>query len=176
MTHVKVAHLRIGHRKLLARACGTASRCRHRWLSFAAYIVWICGAATSAEYKWRSARRVMRSSVRRQWISIVGRCHSCRARPSPSLPRHIPSPTHFPELGSRFSAGLFAPPAAMVGPASSGRFVGCGSSTFTCGAWSFRCVAWNGRWQCCTRACEPFWCARSVPVRVFRSAFVDRVG
>jgi hypothetical protein len=158
------------------QACGTASRCRHRWPSFAAYIMWICGSSTGEELMWRSGGGVLHSSHAVQWISIVGRCNSCRARPLPSLPRHMPSPTHFPELGSRLSAGFFAPLAGVVGRARSGRFVGCGSSFFACGVWRFRCGARNGRCQGCTRACELVRCTPRVPVRVFRSAFVDRVG
>ena len=176
MTHLKVAPLCTGHRKLLAQPCGAAARCRPRWLSFAAYITWICGSATGVELMWRSGGGVLNSSHGHQWVSIVGLCKSGRARPPPSPPRHIPSSIHFPELASRVSAGFFAPPAGVLGPASLGRFLGCGSTTFTCGAWCFRCSAWNGRWQCCTRACELFLRTPRVSAALLLYAFVDRVG
>ena len=76
MTHLKVAPLCIGHRELLARPCGAAARCRPRWLSFAAYIMWICGSATGVELMWRSGGGVLNSSHRHQWTSIVGLCKS----------------------------------------------------------------------------------------------------
>ena len=60
-------------------------------------------------------RRLGRESHRHQWTFCAGRFHSCRARPPLSPPRHISSPTHFPELGSRVSAGFFASTAGVVG-------------------------------------------------------------
>ena len=41
-------------------------------------------------------------------------------------PRHIPSPTHFPDPTTRTSAGFFAAPAGVVGAASSGCLVALG--------------------------------------------------
>ena len=114
--------------------CNMSLRCRHRCTSCAARMKWVCRCSTEHAYNWSSAQRAGHRPGWTLCVCFVGRCKSCRGRPPPSLPRHIPSPTHFHKLGSRFSAGFFAPPAAMVGPASSGRFVGCGSSTFTCGA------------------------------------------
>ena len=84
MTHLKVAPLCTGHRKLLAQPCGAAARCRPRWLSFAAYITWICGSATGVELMWRSGGGVLNSSHGHQWVSIVGLCKSGCARPPPS--------------------------------------------------------------------------------------------
>ena len=63
------------------------------------------------------------SRDRHQHISYVGRYFSRRTRPPPLPPRHIPSPTHYTELGTRVSAGFFSPPAGVAG-AGSGRHSG----------------------------------------------------
>ena len=60
----------------------------------------------------------MDSRDRHQHISYVGRYFSCRTRLPPLPPRHIPSPTHYTEFGTRVSAGFFSPPAGVYGAGS----------------------------------------------------------
>ena len=101
-----------------ARAFGTAMRCRHRWLSFAAYITWVCCTATAMELMWRSGGGSDESLIGINGLSArVGSTHAVHARRSHHLATYLllHVPTHFPELGSRVSAGFFASTAGVVG-------------------------------------------------------------
>ena len=104
--------------------------------------------------KWNSVPMRMDCRDWRKHISYRTRIISYHTHLRLSPPRHIPSPTHLTELGSRVSAGFCSSPAGVAGAARLGCLMGHGSSTFTCGCWFLRPRAWNGRWQCWLTASE----------------------
>ena len=136
------------------RACGLAARCRHRRLSFAARMKWVCRCSMGVAYNWSTAQRADRHPDLTLRLCYVGRSKSYHERSPTALPRHILSPNHFPERRSRASAWILSPPDGMVGAASFSHLVVRGSATCTCGRWCLPSCAWNARLQCCTNASE----------------------
>ena len=110
-----------------ARAFGTAMRCRHRWLSFAAYITWVCCTATAMELMWRSGGGSDESLIGINGLSArVGSTHAVHARRSHHLATYLHQLTS-PSSGPVFPQGSLLPRLAWL--ASELRSL--------CGAWEF---------------------------------------